>query len=84
MDWTLGCNAASLPLSHRNNFAHDKIRTGFSKPSLASSISFPLALSLCTNTKSRSKVFGKQNVWHQMQFNGFFFMANGKPKFAVT
>lgn len=79
MDWTLGCNAASLPLSHRNNFAHDKIRTGFSKPSLASSISFPLALSLCTNTKSRSK-----EVWHQMQFNGFCFMANGKPKFAVT
>lgn len=55
MDWTLGCNAASLPLSHRNNFAHDKIRTGFSKPSLASSISFPLALSLYKHKKQEQR-----------------------------
>jgi len=47
MDWTLGCNDASLTLWHRNNFAREKIRTGFSKPSLVSSISFPLALFPC-------------------------------------
>lgn len=55
MDWTLGCNDASLPLSHRNNFAHDKISTGFSKPSLASSIYFPLVLSQYKYKKQKQR-----------------------------
>ncbi len=58
MDWTLGCNAASLPLSHRNNFAHDKIRTGFSKPSLASSIFPSRSLSVQTQKAGAKRRFG--------------------------